>query len=128
MKVTEIRFAIITWLVFSFLLGSKSALADITAADAANHVGEQAVVCGVVASAKYAETVRKSPTFLNLDRPYPNQIFTAVIWGIDRGGFKTAPEELQGQSICVSGAIEDYKGRPEIIVHSPKQISAKANR
>lgn len=45
--------------------------------DAINHVGESATVCGAVASAKYATSTRRQPTFLNLERPYPNHIFTA---------------------------------------------------
>ena len=56
-------------------------------------------------SAKYAQTSRRSPTFLNLDQPYPNQVFTAVIWGDPRPWFKSAPELLQGHSICVTGTI-----------------------
>ena len=46
----------------------------------------------MVASSKFAQDSNRSPTFLNLDRPYPNQVFTAVIWGADRGKFKESPE------------------------------------
>ena len=90
--------------------------------DAINHVGENAVVCGVVASAKYATSTRRQPTFLNLQRPYPDQVFTAVIWGADRGAFEYPPESLAGKRICVSGQITTYKGVAEIIVNSPSQI------
>jgi hypothetical protein len=43
----------------------------LTAADAKDHIGEQATVCGKVASSRYAATTRGKPTFLNLDKPYP---------------------------------------------------------
>jgi hypothetical protein len=41
----------------------------LTTAEAKDHVGEQATVCGKVASARYAATSRGKPTFLNLDKP-----------------------------------------------------------
>lgn len=66
------------------------AMADgtrVSPADAINHVGQMATVCGRVASAKYATKANRQPTFLNLDKPYPNHVFTAVIWGSDRAAF-----------------------------------------
>jgi len=53
--------------------------ASLSSEEAANHVGETATICGVVASANYAATSRARPTFLNLDKPYPDQIPAAVI-------------------------------------------------
>ena len=54
-----------------------SAEHTISAAEASKHVGEKATVCGVVASASYASRTKGQPTFLNLDKPYPDAIFTA---------------------------------------------------
>ena len=45
--------------------------APLTTADAKAHVGEQATVCGVVKSARWASTSNRRPTFLNLDEAYP---------------------------------------------------------
>jgi hypothetical protein len=59
--------------------------------EAASHVGENATVCGVVASATYAAQAMAAPTFLDLGKPYANQIFSAVILGSDRTKFG-APE------------------------------------
>jgi len=96
----------------------------IAPADAIHHVGETATVCGPVASAKYL-TSGRMPTFLNLDQPYPNQVFTAVIWGSVRPKFKEPPETLQGKSICVTGPISAYKGKAEIVVEDPGQIAVQ---
>src|SRR5262249_10604251 len=63
-----------------FLVSSPASSASLTAAEAANHLGETATVCGQVASAHYASTSKARPTFINLDKPYPNQVFTAVIF------------------------------------------------
>ena len=105
--------------------GVQADSTSISAAEAANHEGESARVCGQVASAKYATETRKQPTFLNLDRPYPNHVFTALIWGSDREAFPYAPEGLQGKRICVKGVIELYKGKAEIIVSGPEQIQVR---
>jgi DNA/RNA endonuclease YhcR with UshA esterase domain len=94
--------------------------------EAARHVGEQATVCGMVASATYARGSRGSPTFLNLGKPFPDHIFTAVIWGSDRARFPYPPESLEGEEICVSGRISEYRGKPQIKVTSPSQISRAA--
>jgi hypothetical protein len=110
------------------VLGAPSnALADassIGAADAISFVGHVATVCGRVASAKYAVSTRGQPTLLNLDEPYPNQVFTAVIWGKDRATFSYAPESLARRHICVTGKIELYREKAEIVVSGPNQILA----
>jgi len=94
----------------------------LTSAEAKSHIGEKATVCGKVASTHYAVRTKGSPTFINLDEPYPNQIFTILIWGSDRSKFG-APESTYDQKrICVTGLIKDYKGVPEVIVEQPNQI------
>lgn len=97
----------------------------LTAAEAKNHIGEQSTVCGKVMSAHYAETTRGRPTFLNFDEPYPNQIFTVVIWGTDRSKFDNPETAYRGQSVCVSGIISSYRGVPEIVIRDKTQISSQ---
>jgi hypothetical protein len=60
---------------------SSAQVKKLTAVEAKDHIGEQATVCGKVASTRYAATSRGKPTFLNLDKPYPSQVFTILIWG-----------------------------------------------
>jgi DNA/RNA endonuclease YhcR with UshA esterase domain len=98
----------------------------ITPAEAKGHIGEQAVVCGSVASTKFAERSKGTPTFINLDRSYPDQIFTAVIWSEDRPKFGRPEEALLGKRICVSGEIGSYRGIPEIIVRAVNQIMVQS--
>jgi len=109
-------FAILAWPVFAHA-------ANLTAEEAAQHIGQTATVCGMVASAHYAARSRGRPTFLNLDKPYPNQIFTAVIWGENRSAFGTPETTLLTKRICITGKIETYRGEPEIILRSPGQLS-----
>jgi hypothetical protein len=97
----------------------------LTAAEAKKHVGEQATVCGKVASTRYASTTRGKPTFLNLDKPYPNQIFTVLIWGENREKFGTPEEKYRDKQICVTGKITEYRGAPEIVVSDLQGIEVQ---
>lgn len=98
---------------------------SISATEAKNHVGERAKVCGEVVSTHYAARSRGNPTFINLDKPYPDQIFTVLIWGSDRPKFGD-PEAMYGNKhICTTGKITDYKGVPEIVAYEPSQIKVQ---
>lgn len=109
--------------VISLAIVGRVDASTITAAEAANHVGEQQTVCGMVTSTHFASGSRGQPTFINLDRPYPNQIFTVMIWGSDRPNFPNAPEVYyRGKGVCVTGLIKSYRGKPEIIASRPDQI------
>ena len=112
---------------FVIVLWAASGLAQtsISAADAKNHVGERATVCGEVASTHYAASSRGNPTFINLDKPYPNQIFAVLIWGTNRPKFGDPEEAYRGKHICVTGKISDYKGAPEIIAYELSQIKVQ---
>jgi hypothetical protein len=92
---------------------------------AKNHIGETATVCGLVVSSKYAEASHRSPTFLNLDRAYPQQPFTIVIWGADRAKFGKPEANYADKRVCVTGTITEYRGKPEIIATDPSQIQAQ---
>ena len=79
----------------------------------------------MVASANYAVKSKGQPTFLNLDQPYPNQVFTVMIWGSDRAKFGEPENKLLGKKVCASGLIRAYRGKPEIIATDPKQLTSK---
>ena len=112
-----------------YLIVSSSAVAGvkvletITAEQAQEHIGEIDTVCGLVASADYLDSWASKPTFLNFDRPYPNQSFAVRIPDSSRATFSEPPEVLfNGKTICVTGMIEDHEGRPEMVVEDPSQI------
>jgi hypothetical protein len=94
-----------------------------TAREAADHAGEDARVCGRVVDTAHAAGTRGRPTFLNLEEPYPDPVFTVLIWGDDRGAFPAPPERAyRDRRICVRGRIQLHEGRPEIVARSPAQI------
>jgi hypothetical protein len=98
----------------------------ITASEAKNHIGENATVCGQVASTKYAASSRGQPTFLNLDAPYPSQIFTVLIWGSDRPKFNRPEITYRDRRLCVTGEIRAFRGVPEVVAHDPGQIKVES--
>ena len=105
-----------------FSIDSQSQVKKLTAVEAKDHIGEQATVCGKVASTRYAPTSRGKPTFLNLDKPYPSQMFTVLIWGENRDKFGTPEEKYREKQICVTGKVTEYRGAPEIIISDPQNI------
>ncbi|HKV78448.1 MAG TPA: hypothetical protein VJP02_09925 [Candidatus Sulfotelmatobacter sp.] len=90
--------------------------------EAKEHFGETATICGEVVSTRYANSTKGQPTFLNLDKRYPNRVFTAVIWGNNRSKFGAPENDYKGKRICVSGKITAYAGLPEVVADEPKQI------
>lgn len=90
---------------------------------AGQQAGRQATVAIPRVAASYQQNTRGQPTFLN-DAPYPNHVFTAVIWGKARRQFQPPPESWQGQSLCVTGPVQLYQQRPQIEVSSPSQLRA----
>jgi hypothetical protein len=112
----------------SLLLALVIAQTSLTAVEAKAHVGETATVCGKVVSTRFAESSNRQPTFLNLDRPFPNHIFTVVIFGSDRAKFGEPEKEFAKQTICTTGKIEEYRGIPQIAVTEPKQIEKKPEK
>jgi hypothetical protein len=95
---------------------------EITTAEARDHVGETRTVCGKVVSTHYASSSKGQPTFLNLDEPYLNEIFTILVWGSDRAKFGTPETKYKDARVCVTGKITSHREKPEIIATEPKQI------
>jgi hypothetical protein len=81
-----------------------------------------ATICGTVVSANYSSRSKGQPTFLNLDEPYPKQVFTILIWGSDRPKFGEPESKYRDQKICVTGKITSYRGVAEIAATDPGQL------
>jgi hypothetical protein len=108
------------------LLISLAFSTPLTTIQATKHIGEEATVCGVVVGSYYSKKSKGKPTFINLDRAYPNQKFTIVIWGEDREYFKNSENQFNRKNIYVTGHINSYKGVPQMTIYTPSQI--KLNR
>lgn len=87
----------------------------IPSADAKNHIGEKATVCGMVAGKHVAAQSQGTPTFIDLDKPSPNQTFTVVVWERDKETVGLLPSSGQ---LCVAGTITQYHGGAEIVLRN----------
>jgi hypothetical protein len=115
-------------LIGTILASPVQAQKKLTASEAKEHFGETATVCGVVVSARYADSTKGQPTFLNLDKPYPNQVFTIVIWGENRAKFGKPENAYNGKRVCVTGKITAYAGLPEVVAEDPKQLHIETEK
>jgi len=77
-------------------------------------------VCGTVAG-KF--TSKKGNVFLNLDKPFPNTIFSVFIKGEDLVNFSFDPaKDLFKQCICITGVVDNFRETPTISVKKQEQI------
>ena len=72
------------WYILFYLLILTTSLVHsqsqyITADKASKYVGQEKTVRGIVMTATYAQSSKGQPTFLSLDKAYPEQVFTVVI-------------------------------------------------
>jgi hypothetical protein len=102
-------------LVLAVASGISVPAQTLSTADAAQHVGQHATVCGEIAGEHTAASSRGTPTFIKLDKPYPNQVFTILIWGDDRASVGNFPTSGR---VCATGTIADYRGKPEIVIRN----------
>lgn len=114
---------VVSFLALVLLLGGRSYGQSIPAADAGKHIGDSVTICGKIMGARYLESAKNQPTFLNVDGAYPNQALTIVIWEDVRKQLGFKPEEkLLNKQVCVSGKVETFKGKPQIVIHKPAQL------
>ena len=91
--------------------------------DAKSHVSDSVKICTKIYGGKYLENSKGTPTFLNAGGYYPNAPLAIVIWADARKEFNNAPEEFyKGKEVCITGKIELYKDKPQIVVTSKSQI------
>ena len=85
--------------------------------EARNNIGAYKVVCGNIAQVKSFS----KGTYLNFGASYPKQEATIVVWDSDKGNFGDL-DQYEGESMCVEGSIDTYKGIPQIKLASANKI------
>jgi hypothetical protein len=88
--------------------------------EALSHAGESASVRGLVEQVSFS----RGNAFLNFGGRYPRQAFTGFVRAgdIDTVGGEAFLRSLLGNPITITGKIELFKGRPEIVISSPAQL------
>jgi endonuclease G len=85
---------------------------------------DEITVCGKVVSTKLSS---KGNIFLNLDKPFPNHIFTVTIFKDQVQNFSYAPHEfLKDKTICVKGTVtKDANGVAGMIIKNDHAIEVQ---
>ena len=110
-------------LVICFLSVPAFAQTEIKLDDVRNHIGDSVKLRAKIYSGKYLESAKDTPTFLDVGGKYPDAKLTLVILGDARKQFKNAPETFYaGKEQWITGRLELFKNKPEIIVYRPAQI------
>lgn len=99
------------------VLASPALAVTYSDAQAAAHMGENATVEGLVTGTHVSS---KGTEFINFGGRYPNQDFTAVIFASSASQIDVS--QYYGKKVDVTGRIQLYRGKPEIIVNSPDQL------
>jgi len=105
---------------FEELTLEKTGLEIVGACNAGNYYGKEAIVEGKIVNIYKSGT---NTVFLNFDKPYPNHCFTSVIFSSDQYKFVQNPENYYSdKNVRIKGKIQEYQGKPEIILKDPSQI------
>jgi hypothetical protein len=94
-----------------------------------NYVGQIVSVCDTITSSKYLPNSDAKITLLNMGKPFPDHSFTVVIDGEARKNFPFKPEdEYLYKVVCVSGVVKLFKGKPQIYILSPLDLTYRNPR
>ena len=112
----SLRRLILAGLSLAGAMASTGSLAmeNLSAEDSIQHLGEIATVCGKVAQV----ATFSGETFINLERKHPNQVFYFYFPDVS-----TDTSRLQSKFVCGSGLIERHKGKAQIVINSPANLT-----
>jgi len=118
MRLRRILIKILVLLIFNLSGNLAYATPNYSWDEAHEHIGEQAVVTGVIVHTKNTGKV----CYLNFHRDY-TKFTSLVIFPHNFNKFESPPEEyFKGKKVQVIGKISEYRGRSQIIIHDSNQI------
>jgi hypothetical protein len=115
-------------LILIALLFSSFAFSQdtISASQAKNYIGKEVVLKGRITSFRLASE-GKSTNLINIDRAYPDQIFTIVVTNQYLSDNKIDIESAKGRFILVKGTVSVYDKDPKKIpqIFNPSEFQIK---
>jgi len=77
-------------------------------------------ICGTVVSTFKS---KNNNVFVNLDRKFPNTVFTLTLWSRNQANFSFAPEkEFMGKKVCAKGEVTRREGVMQMNLVNEKQV------
>lgn len=114
-------------LLLTISLNCFSQKDTITTDKAKEFMDKEVVIVGKVVSLKLASN-GKSTNFINLDKPYPESVFTVVIFNNYLDRLKVKLDDLKDKVIYVKGKITTYKNDPKQIPEILNPISIEIKK
>ncbi len=98
----------------------------ITTAKAKEYMDKEVCVVGKVISFKLAAE-GKNTNYINIDKPFPESVFTVVISNFYLEKLNIKIEDLKDKTIYIKGKISTYKNDPKQIpqIYNPTSIEVK---
>jgi TonB family protein len=94
----------------------------IPVAEISRYVGDTRIICGDVAGVRSPQTPRDS-TYLDLDKPSPDQALAVVVQSGDRSKFSERFDRLiDRRRVCVEGKIDRVDGKLQLRVRDTEQF------
>jgi hypothetical protein len=111
-------------LLFVLLIATYSFAQEITPTleNIATFEGKTVTICEEVTG---IHETKGGNALLNFGKPFPDNAFSVVIFKLDRDAFSYNPITLDSKTICITGTVIMYKGKPEIIVKKESEIVIK---
>ena len=87
--------------------------------------GKKKVVCGTIVSTHLS---KNGHTFINMDKAFPNQIFSLTIWKSNAHNFSYVPYiELKGRKVCINGKITEQQGVATMNIENERSVDFLEN-
>jgi len=118
LKTVALLFALIGVVPAAF---AEAPVKTIPPEEAPNFHGQLVTVKGVVSA---DTTSGRGNRFLNMGGTYPNQAFTGWVPTKNAGAFSILPN-VTGKTCSITGQVQPYKGKPEIVLNSPSQVKCE---
>jgi hypothetical protein len=84
------------------------------------YVGKEVTIKGVVTEVM---VMKSGLAYLNIDGKYPDNKFTALVFKRDAEPFGDL-KVWEKKKVEITGKIDDYKGKPQMVLSKPDQIKA----
>lgn len=106
---------------------ASAAEPKIDASKASSYVGESVKACGILAEINHLPNRH----YMNLDKNYPNQSLTVLLWHKDYIWFERRFGKIDnyvGNRFCVTGTIVSVQNRLQINLTNPQLLRLVPNK
>jgi len=108
-------------MLFSFFISRSQTKIELS--EVASHIGDSVKLEGKIFGIRSFENGSENFILVNLGAAYPNQLLTLKVYPSSKSEGTTLPgKDNVGDTAVVTGKVELYKGKPQIVVHDPGQL------